>query len=114
MKRKRWRLKDDAHALMDTRHVKPVPSRDYLLNFLTESGELASDDATLRPSVSPTKNNWRGFPGVGCDATRRPAVANRNGEYGLVDNMELIRGVVLAYRDGYGFLQPDDAALTCF
>ena len=115
MKRKRWRLKDDAHALADTRHVKPVPSRDYLLNFLTESGELASDDAIAAALGISDEEQLEGLSRrLGAMQRDGQLLRNRNGEYGLVDNMELIRGVVLAHRDGYGFLQPDDGGADLF
>ena len=37
-------------------------------------------------------------------------VRNRRGGYGLLDKMSLIAGRVVAHRDGYGFLIPDDGS----
>lgn len=34
-------------------------------------------------------------------------LVNRNGDYGLVDQMDLLRGVVIGHPDGYGFLKTD-------
>ena len=41
-------------------------------------------------------------------------ICNREAEYGLLDRMDLVRGRVLAHRDGFGFLVPDDASGDLF
>ena len=35
-------------------------------------------------------------------------ISNRKGAYGIVDKMDLVRGRVLAHRDGYGFVRPKE------
>ena len=39
---------------------------------------------------------------------------NRHGDYGLVEQMDLLRGVVIGHRDGYGFLKTDQAGPDWF
>ncbi len=41
-------------------------------------------------------------------------LVNRHGDYGLVEQMDLLRGVVLGHRDGYGFLKTDQAGPDWF
>src|SRR5690606_1203563 len=39
---------------------------------------------------------------------------NRRNTYGLVEKMELIRGLVVGHKDGFGFLIPDDGSGDLF
>ena len=41
-------------------------------------------------------------------------IRNRRGEFGLVDRMDLVTGRVIGHRDGFGFVQPDDASPDLF
>ena len=41
-------------------------------------------------------------------------IRNRRGEFGLVDWMDLVTGRVIGHRDGFGFVQPDDASPDLF
>lgn len=41
-------------------------------------------------------------------------LVNRHNNYGLVEQMDLLRGVVLGHRDGYGFLKTDKAGPDWF
>ena len=115
MKTKRWRIKNDPQALADERYEKPIPSRDYLLQYLRERGELADDGIIAAELGLRGEEQLEGLARrLGAMRRDGQLLRNRNGQYGLVDNMELIRGVVLAHRDGYGFLQPEDGGDDLF
>lgn len=47
-------------------------------------------------------------------AAQGRVLVNRHGHYGVVEQMALLRGVVLGHRDGYGFLKTDQAGPDWF
>jgi ribonuclease R len=99
----------DPHAEREAqRYERPIPSREAILAFLEEHGQLMKAEAIAT--------------GLGLDLapdfdalTKRLAamlrdgqlIQNRRGGYGVASKLDLIRGAVLANAEGYGFLRPD-------
>ena len=112
---KHWRISKDPAALADDRYENPVPSRDFLRNYLANHGSLLDAD-TLAINLGLTAEDAR----IGLTRRLRAMerdgelLCNRAGEFGLVDKMDLIRGVVISHRDGYGFLRPDEGGEDLF
>lgn len=90
------------------KYENPIPSREYILEFLAEHG---------RPL---TYEQIKGEFGLKAEeereALRRRLIAmvrdgqllkNRKGAYGPLESMELIAGRVIGHKDGFGFLVPD-------
>lgn len=97
------------------KYDNPIPSREYLLALLDASGKPMSLEEVL-DALHLTDPEQQ-------EALRRRLIAmSRDGQlihtrkhgYGIVKNMGLIRGRVLAHRDGFGFLQPDDGTKDLF
>ena len=99
----------DPHAEREAqRYEHPIPSREALLAFLSERGQLMTAEmlAGELGLVGP-----RDFDAL----TKRLAamlrdgqlIQNRRGGYGVAQKLDLIAGAVLANPDGYGFLRPD-------
>lgn len=105
---KNWQDKDPNAQQEAEKYEQPVPSRDFLLNFLEKWGAPISHPATCRELGIDDEN--------GVEGVRRRLIAmcrdgqlisNRKGEYGLIRKMDLIQGRVIGHRDGFGFLKPD-------
>ena len=90
------------------KYENPIPSREYILEYLAEKGRPATyeqiqDDLDL---LSDEQS----------EALRRRLIAmsrdgqllrNRKGAYGPLDKMEVIAGRVIGHKDGFGFVVPD-------
>lgn len=90
------------------KYENPIPSREFILEFLGERGRPATlqqveDELQLK---TPDER----------EALRRRLIAmvrdgqllrNRKGAYGPLDKMELIAGRVIGHKDGFGFVVPD-------
>ncbi|MEH6578547.1 MAG: ribonuclease R [Amphritea sp.] len=103
---------DDPHAQREAdNYENPIPSREFILDTLTELGEPLSHEqlcAELELSsdqqIEALRRRLRAMERDG------QLMHTRRGGYGLVDHMDLITGRVLGHRDGYGFLIPDDGS----
>ena len=99
----------DQHAKREaTRYANPVPSRECILDFLSERGRPISYD---KLSSALQLNDAERLEGL-----RRRLIAmvrdgqlmrNRRGAYALVNKMHLVAGTVEAHREGFGFLIAD-------
>jgi ribonuclease R len=93
------------------RYENPIPSREFILDHLEKRGEPAShmelctelllfdadaQEALLRRLVAMTRDGQ--------------LISNRRGVFGLIDKMNLIKGIVQGNKDGYGFVIPEDAS----
>ena len=106
---KKWVEKDPNAAEEAQKYDNPVPSRDFILDFLQKWGAPIShldlcDELHLQHEDD-------------IEAIRRRLIAmcrdgqlisNRRSEFGLIEKMNLISGRVIGHRDGFGFLKPDD------
>ena len=95
----------------ERRYEHPIPSRDEILSAM----ERAEGPLTLKALASNL--------GIDTDPHRRALenrlkamvrdgqlIRNRAGRFLLTRNLDLVTGVVLAHRDGYGFVRPDDGS----
>src|SRR5262245_44745351 len=85
------------------KYENPIPSREFILDYLAERGRpatLQQLEKELELHTSETK-----------EALRRRLIAmsrdgqllkNRKGAYGPLDKMELIAGRVIGHKDGFG------------
>lgn len=93
------------------KYDNPVPSRDFILELLNDRGkplthkqicaelELFDDEP-----VEAVRRRLRAMQRDG------QLLVNRRGAYGVAEKMDLIRGVLIGHRDGFGFLKPDDGS----
>ncbi len=109
MSKKKWRSGQDPWSAQEAKkYERPVASRKYLLEFLAKSGvplsykqivsELGVEDADAREGL---RRRLRAMEREG------QVFCNRSAGYGLPEKMDLVRGQVLAHKDGFGFLRPE-------
>lgn len=93
----------------------PVASREFILEKLEERGKPISHQQLCKQFGLLSE--------IEQEALRRRLSAmvrdgqllqNRRGSYGLINKMELIRGVVIGHKDGFGFVIPDDGSDDLF
>ena len=105
---KNWKDKDPNADVEAQKYDNPVPSRDFLLDFLRKWGAPIKHPYLCRELGLQDEDD--------IEAVRRRLIAmcrdgqlisNRKGEFGLIEKMNLIPGRVIGHRDGFGFLKPD-------
>lgn len=91
------------------KYENPIPSREYLLEFLEERGRpgtLRQLQIELQLNESHEKEALKRR--LNAMARDGQLIQNRRGAFGLLDKMDLIPGRVIGHKDGYGFVIPDD------
>lgn len=105
----KWSPNKDPNAKQEAeKYDNPVPSREFISKLLEDLGQpLTHQQICVEFEV---------FDDEQVEAIRRRLRAmerdgqlmrNRRGAYGVVDKMDLITGVIIGHRDGYGFLKPE-------
>lgn len=100
----------DPHAQREARrYERPIPSREAILAFLQEHGELAKA-AVIADQLGLVEEQDLLALDKRLAAMLRDGQVhqNRRGGFGVASKLNLIPGVVLANADGYGFLRPDE------
>jgi ribonuclease R len=102
-------IKKDPHAEREARkYENPIPSREFILKLLAEAdGPMSRNQLTQALELDDydqAEGLRRRLRAMERDGQ---LIRGRKGAYGLIDKMDLIRGRVLAHRDGFGFLAPE-------
>ncbi len=92
------------------RYEHPIPSREAILQFLSERAQLLNAETLAREL---NLEHPRDFEAL----TKRLAamlrdgqlLQNRRGGYGVAQKLDLIPGTIIANAEGFGFLRPDAA-----
>ena len=101
--------RDDPYADREKqRYEHPIPSREAILAFLVDRGQLMNAEAIARELDLSQERDFEAL-------TKRLAamlrdgqlIQNRRGGYGVAQKLDLVPGVIIANPDGYGFLKPD-------
>ncbi len=93
----------------------PVPSREAVLQLLSERGEPLKFDVIAQALGVESERDREAFERR-LRAMERDGqlLKNRRGVYGLAEKMDLVRGRVIGHADGFGFLVPDDGGKDLF
>ncbi len=105
---KNWRDNDPQAKDEAQKYERPVPSRDFILEFLRKWGAPISH-VHLCDELKLNDEDDR-------EAVRRRLIAmcrdgqlitDRRNQFCLIEKMDLIAGRVIGHRDGFGFVKPE-------
>ena len=107
--------KQDPHLQREQdKYENPLPSREFILQRLTEAGgPLPADDLAFRLGIEPDEEiafQRR----LGAMQRDGQLIINRRGDLCLPDKIELKAGRVDGHADGFGFFIPDDKSGDMF
>ena len=93
------------------KYNNPIPSREYILDYLKKCGHLVKREE-LHQILSLEDPEQQEALRRRLRAMERDGqiVLTRREGYGLPDKMNLVRGRIIGHRDGFGFLVPDDGS----
>ena len=92
-------------------YENPIPSREYILEYLEQTGEPVSYEALCEHLSLESHDQTEALRRRLIAMTRDgQLISNRRGVYGLVNRMELTKGRVQGNKDGYGFFIPVDGS----
>jgi ribonuclease R len=95
----------------DRRYEHKIPSREQILAAMEQAGQPLKLEALAPRFGIRTEQHRRAL-----EARMRAMVRdgqllrNRADEYCLTGHLDVVTGTVLAHRDGFGFLRPDDGS----
>ena len=106
----KWSPKHDPKAKQEAeKYENPVPSREFIAELLEDRGQplthrqiCAEFNVFDEESVEAIRRRLKAMERDG------QLMRNRRDAYGVVDKMDLITGVIIGHRDGFGFLKPDN------
>ncbi len=113
---RRTRRARDPYAEREaTRYARPIPSREFILQYLGECGRPRRLTQIARDLEVEEAEGLEAL-GRRLKAMERDGqlLCNRREAYGLVAKMDLHRGRVVAHPDGYGFLVRDQGGEDIF
>jgi ribonuclease R len=110
------RSKEDQHAEREAeKYEHPIPSREFILEYLAERGSPATRKELLTELNLETDFEREAFRRRISAMIRDGQLhKNRRGTYGPVEKMELISGRVIGHKDGFGFVVPDEGGDDLF
>lgn len=110
-----WQSLDPEAAREAEKYDNPIPSRELILQHLSERGSPAAREElvaefglTTDEQLEALRRRLRAMERDG------QLIYTRRGTYAPVDKLDLIRGRISGHRDGFGFLVPDDGSDDLF
>ncbi len=112
---KRKTPKDPQGAREARRYSHPVASREYVLQTLEARGiPVSASELSAALGVESARDIVALTRRLRAMERDGQIIRNRRGDYGLLRKMDLIRGRIIAHRDGFGFLVPDEEGEDLF
>lgn len=97
------------------KYDRPVPSRELILQQLKDRGKPLSAEQLCRELGVSDEVDQESFQRrLGAMVRDGQLIRNRVGDYGAVDEMDLVRGRVIGHPEGFGFLVCDEGGPDLF
>ncbi|EIK51831.1 ribonuclease R [Stutzerimonas stutzeri TS44] len=110
-----WQSLDPEAAREAEKYENPIPSRELILQHLSERGSPAAREQLVEEfglasdeDIEALRRRLRAMERDG------QLIYTRRGAYAPVDKLDLVCGRVSGHRDGFGFLIPDDGSDDLF
>lgn len=115
MAKQKKNLNDPHFEREKRKYDNPIPSRELVLDVFAEQGKPLTDKQLFRHLMLKDESA-RESMGYRLRAMLRDGqlMRDRRGRLCLLDKVNLIRGVICAHPDGFGFLCPDDNSEDLF
>ena len=114
-KRSSWQDRDPRFREESGRYEHPIPSRQFILQALSEAGQpLGFDGLCGRLVVKDRAIRQALTKRLGAMVRDGQLLLNRAEEYCLLDRLQLVVGTVSGHKDGFGFLRPEDGGDDVF
>lgn len=109
-------LQLDPYGSREARNYdNPIPSREFIMQTLEDAGKpLQFDEIAVELELSLEEQLEGLRRRLGAMQRDGQVLCNRRGGYCRVNRKDLIAGRVLAHRDGFGFLQPEEGGNDLF
>ncbi|MEO8400719.1 MAG: ribonuclease R [Gammaproteobacteria bacterium] len=115
MGKKQTKNKDQYAEREAEKYEHPIPSREFILEFLAEHGRPASFRQVLTELNLSTPHEKEALKRrLNAMARDGQIMQNRRGAFGSISKMDLITGRVIGHKDGYGFIVADDGGEDLF
>lgn len=104
-----WLEQDPEAQAEASKYQNPVPSRTYLLSFLSQWGAPIGHEALCQElGIHPGEDAFDAVM-FRLKAMCRDGqlMSNRKNEFGLVDHMDLMTCRIIGHREGFGFAHPE-------
>ena len=104
----KFKDKDPFYTREAKKYDKPIPSREFILQYLEERGKPVTFTHILKHFELKEADLKEGIRRrLNAMVKQGQLMTNRRGSFALVDKMELMRGQVMGTKDGRGFVVPD-------
>lgn len=104
-----WQRHDPALDSEATRYDNPIPSRQFIIQFLEAEGPLGFHDIIDRFEVEDDDSIEAISFRLKAMLRDGQLLRDRQSGYAVVSHLDLIKGEVLAHKDGFGFLRRLDS-----
>ena len=103
-----WQAQDPHYAREIGKYGdNPLPSREYLLSWLAEQGQLFTSRQIAEAFALGEERSEFLQHRLKAMISSGQLLRDRQGRYGIARKMDLVRGQVIAHPEGYGFFSPD-------
>jgi len=105
------KFEQDPHQDRESeRYENPIPSREYILEFMREQTSAPASEDFIAEGLELTEDDQKTALNRRLRAMERDGqvIRTRRNMYGLPERMDLVKGTVKAHPDGFGFLIPED------
>jgi len=108
VKKYNYKKRDPHYAREESKYAKPIPSREYILQYMEEVNQPVSRHELLNAfNLNDEEDQVALKRRLIAMLRDGQIISNRRGRYALVQKLEMIRGRVVGHKSGNGFVVCD-------